>query len=261
MALRRGWKVFPLVHSSPFATRQPLLDSATSSMDQIEQWEEQYADRAWAVATGSGSGVFAVEASRVTGISTLQLYSEDDWALSSTLQISAPGRVILFFLWPDGGLPAFQRLPWGCGMYLRQVGDYVRLPSVYSPGIAGSFVLEEAPIQKAPQGLRAILNILHPSGELGKELCFPSVSKSYDTLLVFSRSGDRWLCDFYSVTGRKLGRTFVVCREPNLIELIKRGGATMNDNLQQSLQACIRQGRGKILLHLTGDQYAKLLAA
>ena len=42
LAAQRGWKIFPLVHSSRFAVSQPLLHDATSNEAQIEHWENQY---------------------------------------------------------------------------------------------------------------------------------------------------------------------------------------------------------------------------
>ena len=40
LAAQRGWKIFPLVHSSRFAVSQPLLHDATSDEAQIEQSED-----------------------------------------------------------------------------------------------------------------------------------------------------------------------------------------------------------------------------
>ena len=42
LAAQRGWKIFPLVHSSRFAVSQPLLHDATSNEAQIEHWENKY---------------------------------------------------------------------------------------------------------------------------------------------------------------------------------------------------------------------------
>ena len=61
--IRRGWKIFPLIHKSRFAVSQPLLEHATDSVEQVELWQTEYPDCGWAVATGERSGIFALEIS------------------------------------------------------------------------------------------------------------------------------------------------------------------------------------------------------
>jgi hypothetical protein len=36
LVAQRGWKIFPLLHNSRFAVRQPLLHHATTNEAQIE---------------------------------------------------------------------------------------------------------------------------------------------------------------------------------------------------------------------------------
>jgi hypothetical protein len=63
LAAMRGWKIFPLLHSSRFAVSQPLPHDATSNVAQIEHWENKYPECNWAVAIGEESGVFAIKPS------------------------------------------------------------------------------------------------------------------------------------------------------------------------------------------------------
>lgn len=97
IAIRREWKVFPLIHRSRLATVQPLLSKATSSIEQIEAWQQQFPDFPWAVATGEKSGVFAVEFARDLGIHTMRSHCDDDFNGMDTFQIRTRKQVTVFF--------------------------------------------------------------------------------------------------------------------------------------------------------------------
>jgi hypothetical protein len=103
LATQKGWRVFPLVHRSRFAIEQPFLRQATSSVEQIEQWQREYPDCAWALATGPHSNVFALEASHDLGIQALRAHCSEESILENALQIRSQNRIILFFRWPNGG--------------------------------------------------------------------------------------------------------------------------------------------------------------
>src|SRR5271168_4407584 len=94
LAAKRGWKIFPLVHSSRFAVRQPLLHDATSNEAQIEHWENQYPECNWAVATGKESGVFAIKFSLDTGLATMREFGERDPDTWNTLQVRGPNELL-----------------------------------------------------------------------------------------------------------------------------------------------------------------------
>lgn len=111
LAAQRGWKIFPLLHSSRFAVRQPLLHDATPNEAQIEHWENQYPECNWAAATGKESGVFALKFSLNTGLATMREFGEHDPGISRTLQVCRPNELLTFLEWPAAGLPIFT-----CGM-------------------------------------------------------------------------------------------------------------------------------------------------
>jgi hypothetical protein len=128
LAAQRGWKIFPLLHNSRFAVRQPLLHHATSNEAQIEHWENQYPECNWAVATGKESGVFAIKFSLDTGLATMREFGERDPDVSRTLQVRGPNELLTFLEWPAAGLPV-----WTCGMIapgapLRGEESYVPIP-------------------------------------------------------------------------------------------------------------------------------------
>jgi hypothetical protein len=105
LAAQRGWKIFPLLHSSRFAVRQPLLHHATSNEAQVERWENQYPEYNWAVATGKESGVFAIKFSLDTGLATMREFGERDPETWHTLQVRGPNEILTFLEWPAAGLP------------------------------------------------------------------------------------------------------------------------------------------------------------
>jgi hypothetical protein len=105
LAAQRGCKIFPLLHRSRFAVRQPLQHDATSNEAQIEHWENQYPECNWAVATGKESGVFAIKFSLDTGLATMQEFGECDPDTWHMLQVRGTNELLTFLEWPAAGLP------------------------------------------------------------------------------------------------------------------------------------------------------------
>jgi hypothetical protein len=129
LSVQRGWKIFPLVHSSRFAVRQPLLHHATSSEAQIEHWENVYPECNWAVATGKESRVFALRFSLDPEIETIREFGEWDIGISRTLQMRAPNEILAFLEWPGSGLPTYScGAMMAPGARLRGEEDYVPIP-------------------------------------------------------------------------------------------------------------------------------------
>jgi hypothetical protein len=126
LAAQCGWKIFPLLHSSRFAVRQPLLHEATSNEAQIEHWENQYPEYNWAVATGEESGVFAINFSLDTGLATMREFGERDPETWHTLQVRARNELLTFLERPAAGLPIFT-----CGIIAPALAFWEK--SVMSP--------------------------------------------------------------------------------------------------------------------------------
>ena len=68
-----------------------------------------------------------------------------------------------------------------------------------------------------------------------------------------------WFCEFLEEDGKtRLPRTVILADERKLVELVKRGGFTLNISGRQEIEDAIRKKRGGVWLELTAEQYAKL---
>jgi Bifunctional DNA primase/polymerase, N-terminal len=264
LAAMRGWKIFPLAHSSRFAVSQPLLHDASSNESQIEHWENQYPGCNWAVATGEESGVFAIKFSLDTGLATMQEFGERDPGISRTLQVRGPNELLTFLKWPAAGLSICNCGVIAPGACLLGEESYVPIPG---PGMRVhphcEYVDREAPAQPASEWL---MERLHQGGSRnggGQLLAFsrlPNVAQC--VLLRFERKGNRWLCDFYESSGvARIRETLIYRSSETVVSLATRGGAIINYKNRVRLYREMRIGRGSVLLNLTSEQYNKLIAA
>jgi hypothetical protein len=263
-AVRQDWRIFPLLNHSSLATEQPLLHHATSEEGQIERWEQQYPECAWAVATGSESAVIALNFSLDEGSASIREFGERDFTLSSTLQLLGSNELFTFLEWSTVVLP-----PWTPGMIapgvrLLEAGDYVRIPG---PGISAHHQYEyldrEAPIRPPSAWL---MNLIHGDSRMppvARILAFrPSPDVARCVLLDFERRGELWFCDFYEASGTaKLRKTLSYHSSNKVMLLAIRGGAFTKQNERSRLCEGIEIGHGRIPLKLTPDQYEKLIAA
>jgi len=264
LAIQKGWRVFPLVHRSRFALEQPFLHQATSSIEQIEQWQREYPGCGWALATGPHSNVFALDASHDLGIQTLRAHCSEESILAHALQIRSKNRIILFFRWPNAGFPSSKSGLIAPGLYLRQAGCYVVIPTVNAIGVnADGFLDYEASVEDAPSWLMENICAVMAKQESARILPFPLASTSTrSVLLIFTWRIDRWICDFYAIGGGgKIAKTLTFRTREKVIALAERGGAAIDADDHVRLSDGIEKGQGTIVLNLTRDQYEKLLAA
>lgn len=263
-AVQREWKIFPLLHSSRLATGQPLLRHATSNETQIEKWENQYPDCAWAVAIGSESGVFALNFSLDVGVATMREFGERDPDVSRTLQVRGPNELLTFLEWPAAGLPMFT-----CGMIApgaRLLGEESSVP-IPGPGMRVpshyEYVDREAPALPASEWLMERIRqggSRYGGGQLLAFSRLPNVAQC--VLLRFERKGNRWCCDFYESSGvTKIRETLTYRFSETVVSLAMRGGAIENYENRVRLHRGIEIGQGSALLKLTFEQYNKLIAA
>jgi|ERR1700733_9027562 len=264
LAAQRGWKIFPLVHSSRFAVTQPLLHDATSNEAQIEQWENEYPECSWAVATGDESGVFAIKFSLDSGLETVREFGERDPGITRTLQVRGPNELLAFLKWPAAGLPICTCsviAPHAC--FLGEE-SYVRVPG---PGMQihpyCEYVDREAPALSASEWLMERIHqggSRHGGGQLLAFSRLPNVAQC--VLLRYERKGDRWFCDFYESSGvARIRQTLIYRSSETVVSLAMRGGAIINYENRVRLYRGIEIGHGSILLNLTSEQYNKLIAA
>lgn len=263
-AVQRGWKIFPLVHSSRFAVRQPLLHHATSNDAQIEHWENENPECNWAVTTGKESQVFALKFSLDTGIETMREFCEHHPGISHTLQMRGPNELLAFLEWPADGLPTYAGAMIAQGARLRGEQDYVPIPG---PGLSVNpryeYVDREAPVLPASECLMDLIR-MRGSGQRTPELLAfnPLPIAAQCVLLSFAKQGDRWFCDFYESSGTaKIRETLTYRCSETVVSLAMRGGAIMDSDNRSRLYGGLQVGHGSILLNLTAEQYNKLIAA
>ena len=264
LAIRRDWKIFPLRNRSRLASGQPLLRYATSSETQIEQWENQFSSCAWAVATGSDSGVFALHFSLDAGAASMREFGERDPDLSRTLQVRGPNELVTFLEWPACGLLAGARGILAPGVRLWEEGGYVSIPG---PGMSlhrhYEYVDPEAPALPPAEWLMDLIHADSSGNRTARILNFrlsPDAARS--VLLSFERRGEWWLCDFYEASGTaKVRQTLAYRSSEKVVSLAIRGGAFMKSSNRSRLYEGLEIGHGRILLNLTSDQYSKLIAA
>jgi hypothetical protein len=68
-----------------------------------------------------------------------------------------------------------------------------------------------------------------------------------------------WFCQFWEEDRKTcLPRKVMLADDRKLLELVKRGGFTLNISGRQAIEEAIRKKRGGVWLDLTAEQYAKL---
>jgi hypothetical protein len=266
LAIQRGWKVFPLIHRSRFATEQPLLSQATSSIEQIEKWQKQNPDCLWAVATGEDSGVFAVEFSRDIGIQTMRSLCNGDFSAMDTLQIRTAKQVTMFFRWPNEGIPISRRELIAEGITVRHSGGFAELPAeADEPGDQCRYSNATSPVQDAPSWLLSLIRRTFSKHQPADLVPIPaSTIRTRIVGLSFAlRERDKlWVCDFYSMDDDgALVKTLPFRFSSTILTLAARSGVAMNAENKEWLNTRFRKGSGILLLTLTNQQYEKLLAA
>jgi hypothetical protein len=264
LAIQRGWKVFPVIHRSRFSMEQPLLAQATTSIEQVEEWQKQFPDCLWAVATGEESGVFAVEFSRDLGIETMRSLCNGDFSAMDTLQIRTTKQVTMFFRWPDHGLPMSRGEQIAEGISIRHSGGYAGLPA--EPEESGGKYQYSNPNESPKEAPGWLLNLIDQKSSKDRPADVipfqPSRTNTRYVALSFVLRDDRWECNFISMyDGGVIVKTLHFRSSKAVQLLIERGGVTMNAPNRKWLYGSLRSGGGNVILPLTGEQYAKLLAA
>lgn len=262
-ALERGWKIFPLIHKSRFAVSQPLLKHATDSVEQVELWQAEYPDCGWAVATGERSGIFALQISFDLGFRKLRSLCPGQSDLMDTLKVEAPGRVALFYQWPDGGFPTYARISMAPGIHLLQETHYVMLP-VIDGGDSKRHEsdLAEAALSAAPAWLLTFLFERVQQTRPAEILLFPSALRARrPVLLTFEKRDGYWHCRFLAPrSGREVCRRRRYSSPDKIVAIAERGGAAVDAGDHIHLYGGLQNGRGSLLLTLTPAQYERLLA-
>lgn len=136
-ATLRGWRIFPVLNFSRYAVgTSAMLAHATNDMEQLEAWYIQHPGCNWALATGSESGVLAIEIEGRIGSSSFSWLFFDCQkeqvcnppTLISKIENGVSETVYAYFRWPA---TSARRLLHGViapGLRLRGEGESVLIP-------------------------------------------------------------------------------------------------------------------------------------
>lgn len=99
-----GWRLFPVRK----AGKSPAIDSwpsrATSDEARLREWEAEYPNCNWAVATGAGSDVFVVDCDGEAGLGWLQERTREYGdTFANTRSVQTARGLHLYFKWPGNG--------------------------------------------------------------------------------------------------------------------------------------------------------------
>ena len=286
------WRLFPVQQPSRFAIGSALAEEATSDCGQLERWASEYVDCAWALFTGQKSGVFVVEMNGELGRKSFCDLGWNEWDWEQTLQSVAGNRGYAYFRWPVGLAFRTTRKEIAPGLTVRGEGDFVLIPPSVVSGISHAWRSPDVHVADAPAWLLDSICAVS-AGQVSREkfLCFPSAPlqkvvlstpssrSSHAKLLPFigpaSSLGPNarrrvyvsvqfhagtWCCRFVEKDLPRRSRlaTLTLPTAAKLIALIGRGDGLSDQANRDALFAAILNGRGRIFVDLTGEQYAKL---
>src|SRR5579864_9401605 len=152
-----GCRLFPVEGKIPLVKDWPAL--ASNRAEQIAAWKKQFPACNWGLATGPGSGVFAVDFDGEQGQASGQAWSQEhgeDW--TQTRMARTARGYHAFFRWPRTSLQirnsASKIAP---GVDVRGDGGYVVVPpSIHPSGIPYEW-LNDLPVADAPDWLLRLL--------------------------------------------------------------------------------------------------------
>jgi len=156
MAERLGWRVFPVrADKTPFPGTHGFKD-ATNDPERVKSLFAAYPNANVAVATGPGSGVFAVDVDVKNGVgwTGFETFEQQHGKLPETLTIDTPsGGRHFIYAYPEGLIIGNKTNLDGLQIDIRGDGGYiVAPPSVLQSG-SGYRLANDAPIAQAPQWL------------------------------------------------------------------------------------------------------------
>ncbi len=292
LAANHKWRLFPVQQTSNSTVTRAFAKKATSNHDQLERWAVDYLGCAWALATGQESGVFVVEMNGELGRKSFCDLGWNEWDWEQTLQSVAGGTAHAFFRWPVGLSRHTVRMQIAPGLSLRGEGDFVFIPPSLAFGISHAWRNPDIRLAAAPAWLLdSIFEASEKQMPREKILCFPklalqktglttpSAPSPHAKLLPFvdpapsmvpntrrrvyisvQFHAGRWCCRFVEKDlprGSRLA-TLILPTAGQLIALIGRGDGLSDQANRDSLFAAILNGRGRIFVDLTAEQYAKL---
>ncbi len=128
--VERGWPVFPIKSGDKKPLTEHGFKDASTVPAQINKWMKKYPNANWAIATGSTSGVFVVDADLKTGGRTawVALCNEHD-PITTLVAQSGGGGLHYYFKYPNSG----RKIKSGTGVLapgidIKGDGGYIIVP-------------------------------------------------------------------------------------------------------------------------------------
>ena len=151
----RGWRLFPVVSRQ----KQPLVsdwqNQASNDETSLRFWLRRFPSCNWGVATGPGSGVFALDVDGEEGLASLLTFERQGYKLPQTLTTLTGRGSHLWLSWPTNGTVVRNSAgKLAHGLDVRGEGGYVVIPpSVHPSGTPYDFADEQVPVAPPPEWL------------------------------------------------------------------------------------------------------------
>lgn len=153
-ASARGWCLHPLKSRDkvPLLKNWPAL--ATSDLTQVNRWNDQFPECNWGIATGTKSGLFAVDCDGDIGLDWLKMQVDGGWELPESWAVHTARGLHLYFLLPRDATIRTSVGKIAPGVDLRGEGGFVAAPpSIHPSGKRYAIVDNSSPVSPAPAWL------------------------------------------------------------------------------------------------------------
>jgi hypothetical protein len=149
----RGWRVFPCRQRE----KTPLLHDwphlATTDPAVIRAWHAEHPACNWGLASGAGSGFWALDVDGPKGEVSLKALIKNYGNLPARLTVRTGNGFHLYFSWPGDTELRNSAGKVGEGLDVRGEGGYVLAPGSVHPSGAIYVVVKEGPLPAAPDWL------------------------------------------------------------------------------------------------------------
>jgi hypothetical protein len=161
-AAARGWRLLPVQPRGKTPLVKEWQKVASNDLHQLEEWANTFPGCNWGLATGPGSGIFALDVDGEPGRSALLAYQREGHEIPDTLSTSTGNGSHVYFRWPVGAVIRNSAGKLAKGLDIRGDGGYVVIPpSVHSSGNQYAYTDPQEPVLDAPEWLLNMLS--HPT--------------------------------------------------------------------------------------------------
>jgi Bifunctional DNA primase/polymerase, N-terminal/Primase C terminal 1 (PriCT-1) len=153
-AIARGWCLHPLKSRDkvPILKNWPAL--ATSELTQVHRWNDQFPLCNWGIATGTKSGLFAVDCDGDAGLDWLKARIDGGDSLPESWAVKTPRGLHLYFSVPQDATIRSSASKIAPGVDIRGEGCFVAAPpSIHPSGKPYSIIDASCAVSPAPAWL------------------------------------------------------------------------------------------------------------